>query len=372
MSTLFAPFFQQVDSNGAPLSGAKLYFYQTGTTTPQDTYTDSGLTTPNANPVVADSNGRWPTIYLGTSSDYKVILKDSSDVAVQTLDPLFAAGTSGRTTVDDTSYTASISDRTIAYTNITTDRTVTLPPAASFPAGTALTIIDESGLSSSSAVISASPNGADTINGQNFAVPMVGAGYGSAAIESDGTSKWTISRRTLDGPTTLDINLTLRTAAKPGWLMMDDGTIGDASSGAGHTGDQYKPLYIALYAAVSDTYAPVTGGRGTSATADWAAHKPIALTKVLGRALAAAGAGSGLTSRALGQTVGEEAHALTSDENGPHTHSENAWGPTATGTGAQTGNTSNMYLQADTGSSGLGTAHNTMQPTSFLNVEIHL
>lgn len=166
-----------------------------------------------------------------------------------------------------------------------------------------------------------------------------------------------------------NVRLTLTQTAATGWLMMDDSTIGKASSAATHASDDYESLYTVLYA-ISDTYCPVTGGRGASAAADWAAGKPIALPKVLGRALAVAGAGSGLTSRALGLTYGEEKHALTADENGPHTHTYNGAGvnsyqPTQGGGAVyQPGQT--------TSSSGLGTPHENMQPTSFLNVEIKI
>lgn len=116
-------------------------------------------------------------------------------------------------------------------------------------------------------------------------------------------------------PSTGDAMLTLATVAPAGWVMMNDGTIGSATSGASTRAHaDCELLYKLIYANVTDTYAPVTGGRGVSAAADWAANKPIALTKQLGRALAVSGAGSGLTSRALGQTVGTETHALTLEQ----------------------------------------------------------
>ena len=76
-----------VTSGAVIYPGAKLYFYQTGTSTPQDTYSDSGLTTPNANPVVADANGLFGTIYLDPSLQYKATLKTSADVLLYTVDP---------------------------------------------------------------------------------------------------------------------------------------------------------------------------------------------------------------------------------------------------------------------------------------------
>lgn len=102
MATLFNPFFQVVDANGDPISGAKLYFYTTGTSTPQNTYAQSDLDpgSVNANPVVADASGRFGAIYLGTT-DYKAILKDADDVTIATLDPLLVPTTSVITTEGD-------------------------------------------------------------------------------------------------------------------------------------------------------------------------------------------------------------------------------------------------------------------------------
>ncbi len=89
MATLFKPMDVQVDGNGVSMAGAKLYFYTTGTSTPQDTFSQSDLDPShvNTNPVVADANGLWPAIYLGTT-EYKAILKTAADVTLQTLDPL--------------------------------------------------------------------------------------------------------------------------------------------------------------------------------------------------------------------------------------------------------------------------------------------
>ncbi len=77
-----------IDINGRPLNGAKLYFYVSGTSTLLNTYLDSSLTIPNANPVVADSNGRWSDIFL-LPKTYKVVLTSSNDVVIDTIDPVF-------------------------------------------------------------------------------------------------------------------------------------------------------------------------------------------------------------------------------------------------------------------------------------------
>lgn len=162
-----------------------------------------------------------------------------------------------------------------------------------------------------------------------------------------------------------DVKLTYLTAAPSGWIMMTDGTIGSAASGATYANANAAQLYAVIWGNISNAFAPVTGGRGGSASADFTANKPMALPKVLGMAMAGAGAGAGLTARSLGQFMnpsttpkGEEFHALTSGE-APPLNSSVIYG--GGGLGATT-----AYTGAN------GTGHNTMQPTTFLNVMIKL
>lgn len=86
MATLFDPNFQASDANGLPLSGAKLNFYQTGTSTRVSIYQDKNASTPHANPVVADSSGRFAPIYINTYP-LKVVLTTAAGVVVRTIDP---------------------------------------------------------------------------------------------------------------------------------------------------------------------------------------------------------------------------------------------------------------------------------------------
>jgi hypothetical protein len=93
MATIIAP-FTAVDGNGHVRANAKLYFYMTGTSTPQNTFTDAALSVTATNPVVADSDGLFTAMYLGDPPDfaaYKVILKDSNDVTIYTVDPFAGA-----------------------------------------------------------------------------------------------------------------------------------------------------------------------------------------------------------------------------------------------------------------------------------------
>ena len=94
------------DPNGKPYAGAKAYFYITGTTTAQNTYSDYALTVPNANPVVADGNGMWGPIYLLPNVRYRVTLKTSTDALIYTQDDY--AGTQGTNTFTSQTYVATL------------------------------------------------------------------------------------------------------------------------------------------------------------------------------------------------------------------------------------------------------------------------
>lgn len=80
-----SPQTQFFDDNGDPLAGGFLYAFQAGTSTPQATYTDSSLSTPNTNPVELDSAGR-AVIYLSPTPAYKFRLADADDVTIFTQD----------------------------------------------------------------------------------------------------------------------------------------------------------------------------------------------------------------------------------------------------------------------------------------------
>ena len=95
-----------------------------------------------------------------------------------------------RRAVDDANYTATATDRLVAYTALTASRTVTLPAAASYPSGAKLTFVDESGAASATLTIALQRAGSDTINGG--ASIAIATGYGSATLESNGSNAWTI------------------------------------------------------------------------------------------------------------------------------------------------------------------------------------
>lgn len=186
-------------------------------------------------------------------------------------------------------------------------------------------------------------------------------------------------------PSTGDWKVTLKTTADPGWLMLNDQTIGNPGSGANNVGISLKALYTFIWNQVLNTWAPIYDSsgnpstRGASAEADFNALKRLALTKALGRALAVAGTATGYASPstwALGEYFGEEDHILSANEGAIHSH-----GITINQFRDEVGNIGSANsiainqgeslipfsnITATIGNSPGGNGHNTIQPTIFV------
>jgi hypothetical protein len=125
-------------------------------------------------------------------------------------------------------------------------------------------------------------------------------------------------------PRTGDVRVSLSSAPPYGWLAMNDTSIGNTGSGATPTqeGAFTFQLYKTLWDGVIDAWAPVSTGRGASAIADFLAGKTLTMPRALGRALSGAGAGAGLSARALGEFAGAESSNVTlvAANLPPHTH----------------------------------------------------
>ena len=205
------------------------------------------------------------------------------------------------------------------------------------------------------------------------------------AVGADGTVLTADSTATegmswqASGFTTGDVKLTLKTAADTGWVLMDDKTIGDASSAAtGRANADTEALFTLLWNNTADADCAVSTGRGASAAADFAAHKTIVLPKTLGRALAVYGSGSGLTTRALAAATGAETHQIAQNELPNVTVNYDKPNATSNTVGQGTGNIDNAgtgFTSTATSSINGGVAQQNMtivQPTVFLNVMIKL
>jgi len=84
---------QQFDTQGRPLGGCKLYFFQAGTTTPQNAFQDTGLTIPWPNPMECDASGRIAQFFLADGS-IKIRLADKFGNTILAADNLLVIGPS--------------------------------------------------------------------------------------------------------------------------------------------------------------------------------------------------------------------------------------------------------------------------------------
>ncbi len=92
MAYRFVEPFEDVGSGIVPSSGAKLFFFDVGTSTPKTTWSDFALTVANPDPVVANANGIFPDIFLDTDADRT--LKDKNDVLIYGPDTVHSPGSS--------------------------------------------------------------------------------------------------------------------------------------------------------------------------------------------------------------------------------------------------------------------------------------
>lgn len=108
------------DSSNNPVSGAKLYFFDVGTTNPRTVYQDYGLTTAHGVFVQADANGVFDPIYP-PNGDYDVLMTDGTDAGnVYSNETVLRAKISTQGPVDLTAFqTNSAKSETPAITKAT-------------------------------------------------------------------------------------------------------------------------------------------------------------------------------------------------------------------------------------------------------------
>ena len=142
----------------------------------------------------------------------------------------------GRTSVADANYAALASDVTVAYTALSTARTVTLPAASGYPAGRVLTVLDETGACSATNPITVATAGSDTVNGA--ASVTLATSYAALGAMSNGASRWVL----VDQETTALQNL--------------------ARLGIGTTADAQNPFAAKLNKALWSALGTAEGGTG--------------------------------------------------------------------------------------------------------------
>ena len=173
-----------------------------------------------------------------------------------------------------------------------------------------------------------------------------------------------------------------------GWVRSMQGTIGSAASGATiRANADCENLYKHMWT-LANTEAPVTGGRGPDADADWLANKPIGGLDFRGTVRATwdaqGGAGAGRLPQfpRVGVIGGASTHTLTTAELASHGHTARGYGlvgnnlangtsrAVGTGDGVNSGYFQDVQVTVD--ANGGNGAHNNTQPTRTVTTLIKL
>lgn len=453
------PTRQLFDNNGDPLSGGKVYFYQPGTLTPVQSYTNSGLATANAHPVILDSGGR-AGIWINENADVQV--HDSADVVIYTEEAInpetivqadsfnlaingsFESNSSGDG-VNPDNWTLTVQGSAALDTSEQRSGAQSLRFIASGAGGGQALMQDAFEVSPLRAVhvsfmVRANNATIDALaeliwydNGQNelstttifdpfndtsepqpinwqivdvVSAPPASARYarlrltGGVVANAQSGTVWfdnviVALDRAVDVVRTGDIKLTTDNVPDPGWICWSAGSFGGAASthpsignGSSNATTRANQDTARLFAKYYDdlTALPLQDdsgnvvSRGTDAATDFAANRRLVLPDILGRVLGVAGTSGDTsnvpTTRATGDTAGEEAHQLSQPElpSVNFTVSGGTIGGTSSGTftsgSGNTGVTNGAAIVVSSGGSDI--AHNTMQPTFFLHVHARL
>lgn len=169
---IIVPDLRAFDSNGASLSGAKLYSYITGTTVDLETFTDPNLTIPHENPVVADAAGRFETIWAPADTPYRIVVTDSTGATtLDDVDPVVALGAGinppPRNLTEATTLTADDLNRRIGMTGTWP---LTLPLGSTLSEGWSTHLVNDG-----AGIITVDTQGADLIEGASSAQMVPGA-----------------------------------------------------------------------------------------------------------------------------------------------------------------------------------------------------
>jgi hypothetical protein len=113
---LLTPFLRAIGADGLAMSGAKIYFYLTGTTTLTDSYQASSGGSAHANPVVADSGGLFASIYINDAIQTRAVLKNSAGTTILDIDPVNPVIAVAADSITDTELAAGAAVANLGYT----------------------------------------------------------------------------------------------------------------------------------------------------------------------------------------------------------------------------------------------------------------
>lgn len=136
MSLFISPFVRATSALNLALSGARLYFYDKGTSTPAGVYANRERTVAHTNPVVADSGGMFDAIYLDPGIEYRVRLTTAAGVELGDIDDYNEVTGADASAVSPLDYEAvgnGVADDTAAITAaLASGKTVVIPNGYTF------------------------------------------------------------------------------------------------------------------------------------------------------------------------------------------------------------------------------------------------
>lgn len=207
---VLSPLDRATDANGNPVPGAKLKFYEAGTSTPKTVYSDSALTQSLGSTVTCDAGG-YPTsngstqvsIYVGSDA-YKLVVTTSADVTVHTRDNL-----KGAPEIPDVASTAlpetPVISRTSTYSILSSDQgeliqadptggsfALTLPSAITVGDGWRVGVRHNGASTSNVATVRAIGGQAVGAPGQSAATSISLTGYGQTIWLVSNGADWVI------------------------------------------------------------------------------------------------------------------------------------------------------------------------------------
>lgn len=223
-----------------------------------------------------------------------------------------------------------------------------------------------------------SANGSETIDGESNYFVRTKDHF--VLLKTDG-SNWYIVTES-GGSTEFapgDVKLSYK-SSQPGWVLMNDGTIGDASSGATTRANaDTKNLFITLWDHVSDAYCPVYNSvgnkvaRGASALDDFNAHRRLRLPKTLGRSFLEVGSANPVYSFVIGQEYGEYVHQQSINQLAQHSHAYSyAYHVSLLCHAGGAGHVFDGYATYNTGNTGVSESFNVLHPISAIYYLIKL
>lgn len=392
-------------SNGASSTARKIVLTLTGTLTA-------------ARNLIVPSINKTYIVYNNTTGGYAVTVKTSAGTGISVPNGqkrmVYGDSTNINEAIDSFG-TANVNDGLFVTNGTDTDTLIIDGNSFSIDHNTTLTTSGATNVTLPTTGTLATIAGTETFTNKTLTSPTINGG----TISSAGLTSATLTSSALNAaPSFGDSSLALActsfiqqalstliptgfigsysgTTAPTSWVMMDGTTIGSASSGAtGRANADTQTLFTLLWNSFSNTNAPVSGGRGASASADWSANKTIQVPDGKGKVIAGVDVGGTTLSigTVIGNTGGSQTHTLTASEQAsmPVTGSISAsiipgsivntsaegsnFGNSVTSGGNRTlyEATASVTGTISGTATGSGGAHNNVQPTLVMNYIIKL